>query len=356
MAYSPAGASFLDAWAAGDPDRPQGGEAPLILTTGTLRARVSEAGSRAWETFKQTKREALFGHFRDVHCRAVLTLGQGLRTEHWDCARDAWPRCSRCAHCGAKRIAWEGRCGRADCPLCFRRYPARRARRWRFRLGPAEHFWYVVLTVPPGLRTCHSAEWFRVKAKQLARAIETLAYPLIPAGLLALHVAGDEDPFREHPHYNLIVSSRAWKPDKGPCGADSGTLVRCTTPTLGQEEMRALHVRAAELGFGWSADMVQCHQSFNRSHKEVAHNIRYTLRDQSFGDLVALLKWHKPHQQLVRGLGMCATGRVGTWIRVNPWQNQEHLDEALGRDLLAWEGEEPCESCGPSTPETERWT
>jgi len=347
MAHSPARASFLSAWSAGDPDAPLGPVGPLILNTGTLRGRTGEAADRSWETLTSKRREALRSLFVETSLRSTERGGRPLEAHHFACVDTAWPRRSRCEHCGARSITFEGRCGRADCPLCFRRYPARRARKWRFKLGPAEHFWYVVLTVPPGLRDEHRADNYTSKAKKLAHALERMAEPLIPAGVLVLHVAGDEEPFVAKPHYNLILSSRAFDPRVHPPYRSRERIVRSATPVVDQSTMRALHVKAAELGFGWSADMVQANQSFNREHGAVAHNLRYVLRDQSFGDLAALLHWHKPRQQLVRGIGMCATGRQGLWTKVNPWPSQDSLARALGQETVEWQGSGPCDACGP---------
>lgn len=279
---------------------------------------------------------------------------EATRGSEWDrierCIEGSYPRHLWCAGCGRYHTILEGSCKGRICPLCRERYGHERAQTYRDRLGPADHLWYLVATVPPEWRSGLVPGQETLVARRVERAILAWFAPLVPAGILVLHWSGDRDPRTAHPHWNLVISNRLWSPK-------TGKLVRVRDRTVDLWTMRQLGAAMAS-GMGCPPSRSRCWMGYKAGHAHQRHCLRYVLRAQGCGDPVARAMWTMPRARHNRPIGMLAPSRLKKWLKVNGWRSPDQRAAALGAGeadprtgIVRGQSRSLCPHCGTSTRE-----
>jgi len=248
------------------------------------------------------------------------------RSPEWSriarCIRGAFPTRRHCVKCARVHVTLEGSCKSRICPICKERYGRQRAQVYRDRLGPAEYLHSLIVTMPP--EVCEG--WHPGIATNIlnlaSKAYLRTRAPYIPAGLVTIHWAGDEDPMEGHPHLNFVVSSREYLPE-------TGEVVRRTRRMVSEETLRDTIV-AVSAGLGVPPDRAQGHRRWHADHTRQRHLLRYMLRAQGCGDPVARAHWSLPRARTTRALGMLGGGKLRIWRRKNAWSSAGQRHRALG--------------------------
>jgi hypothetical protein len=262
------------------------------------------------------------------------------------CLDSAFPWLAYCATCDAGEWWLRFSCGHRACAGCHRRYHAEKAREIREALGPIDWLGYLTLTIHPYHRPKHQPEDFTRRSRELARALERWFAPLIPAGAIYIHHSGESDPWKHHPHYNVILGSHGWNPDTGK------------VEKIGPKWLEVWHLKAWRDRLSWDAWKipridVQGHWEYRDTETKMGHALRYAVRSQGDGNPRARHYWTKERLRMLRPFGMLATGKRSKWSDVFPWPSEQEKSERLGWDVVS---AERCGKCGSGlrdlTPKT----
>lgn len=239
------------------------------------------------------------------------------------CHRTAPTEKVRCQGCGR----WEEwrwcTCSHRSCPFGHQKYHQEKARELMARMGPAEHWWLVVVTTPPEYRDHHAGDKFRLRARELDGALERLMGRWRLVGKVQLHQSGSSDPWKPHPHYNLMISNRIWHWWR----KQKRSVRKRTIPDHRLQEW----TRRVILDLGWG-DPERWHAwiSWRASLRHRQWTAAYTIRSQGDGDPCARYHWQPHGMQLLHPIGMLGRGKrkALTWALANQWGDLQ--DDAVG--------------------------
>lgn len=326
---------------------------------------VVRAESREAEAGYPLGHSAHLGTFRATRLRSILgSLGTFFSTEHalaqvgsiestvnWlhqsgldpkrairqaGCLDGAFPWIAYCASCD--RAEWELRfgCGHRCCEGCHSRYHRRKARELREALGPQEWLGYLTITIHPYYRPLHTAELMTQRLKELAKALGLWFGEVVPVGAIAVHLSGKSDPWTHHPHYNILIGSRAYD-------AERHKLTTIGPKWLEPWAMKAWRDQLSLDAWGIGRCDVQGYWEYRDTEVKMGHALKYAVRSQGDGNPRARHFWTPDRARLLRPFGYLATGKRSTWSKLNPWPSEEEKIATLGWDESATER---CRSCG----------
>lgn len=298
---------------------------------------------KAWTLAYQARQEALIAELSPVR---DFLFAEG-RHKEWRaqerCIREAYPLRLRCQGCQRYHVHLLGGCKRRACKLCHLRPGRERAVTYRDRLGPADHLFTVVSTMPPESCEGLTPRDFTPLANKVAKSIEEWSRPWLPAGIICAHWAGDEDPRKMHLHWNIVMSNRLMH-------SREDRLLRIRERTFELWEVRSF-IAATVARLGVHPLRSQGRQYWRAKIAEQSHAMRYIFRSQGCGDDLARWKWTLPEARTNRPFGALATGRRSRWKRLNPWTSEAQRNRALGIDpdslaTILDSAPQSCEGCG----------
>ena len=280
---------------------------PLILTSGTFLDP---------ETYRETVlRKVLMteGIWRErdlLHTfQKVIACVRGARVDL------AWCRC-----CNGSRMLLLGSCGKRSCYLCRKRYPARKAKKYRWLLGDAPWVGHHVTTMPHGQSADIQPKDANRVLLSVNQALEKVFSPVVPVGFSCLHWSGEEDPEKPHVHVHTIWSGM---------GLYQGTVVSMPGPKVSREKLRYLR-EATGQAMRVPPGERQHHYQPRVGERKISHCIRYAVREQGNGDPLSHVKWTFPGVHTLKPLGGLRKSHRKEWLRLRPEHTPEPRDHCTG--------------------------
>lgn len=251
------------------------------------------------------------------------------------CLESIFPWEAWCPACNRREWRIRGECGHRACALCHVKNYAKLARSVRERLGSTKWIGYCIWTIPHGIAGRHTVHRFTDNARKLAKAICDFFYPIIPAGVIYLHTSGKSDPWKAHPHYNVIWSSKGFN-------QKTGRVVKMPGPFLEVTKIKEMRDWIAYRAWKMGKAYVQGHYNYAKDEKHIRHKLRYVLRSQGDGNDLARHAHTHRFVRMTRPFGMIATGKAKNWAELSGWRDQESKAKELG---LEGARGETCRGC-----------